>query len=102
MSVSAYINGLGVLGPGLSNWADTAAILSGGRAYHLAPTQLPMPTILPAAERRRTGRGRHNDDSQVCGDHGIWVLAAESRTDRSLGSDVVQNGLGKRNQRRAL
>jgi Beta-ketoacyl synthase, N-terminal domain len=56
MSVSAYISGLGVLGPGLANWPDTAAILSGRQAYQPAPTVLPLPTILPAAERRRTGR----------------------------------------------
>ena len=56
MSLSAYISGLGVLGPGLSNWADTAAILSGQQVYRSAPTVLPMPTILPPAERRRTGR----------------------------------------------
>ena len=56
MSLSAYISGLGVLGPGLSNWADTAAILSGQQVYRPAPTVLPMPTILPPAERRRTGR----------------------------------------------
>jgi Beta-ketoacyl synthase, N-terminal domain len=56
MSVSAYLSGLGVLGPGLSNWADTAAILSGRQVYQPAPTVLPIPTILPPAERRRTGR----------------------------------------------
>jgi Beta-ketoacyl synthase, N-terminal domain len=56
MSLTAYISGLGVLGPGLSNWTDTAAILSGRQVYRPAPTVLPMPTILPAAERRRTGR----------------------------------------------
>jgi len=56
MSLSAYLTGLGVLGPGLSNWSDTAAILSGRQGYQPAPTVLPMPTVLPAAERRRTGR----------------------------------------------
>ena len=56
MSLTAYISGLGVLGPGLSNWTDTAAILSGRQVYRPAPTVLPQPTILPAAERRRTGR----------------------------------------------
>jgi len=56
MRLSAYVSGLGVLGPGLSNWTDTAAILSGQQVYQPAPTVLPMATILPAAERRRTGR----------------------------------------------
>jgi hypothetical protein len=56
MRLSAYIGGLGVLGPGLSNWPETAAVLSGRQAYRPAATVLPAPTILPAAERRRTGR----------------------------------------------
>jgi Beta-ketoacyl synthase, N-terminal domain len=56
VSLSAYIGGLGLLGPGLSNWSDAAEILSGRRIYQPAATVLPMPTILPAAERRRTGR----------------------------------------------
>lgn len=56
MSLSAYVAGIGVLGPGLSGWPHTAAVLSGRQAYRSAPTVLPMPTILAAAERRRTGR----------------------------------------------
>jgi Beta-ketoacyl synthase, N-terminal domain len=56
MSVAAYVDGIGVLGPGLSGWPETAAILSGRRPYTSAPTVLPTPSTLPAAERRRTGR----------------------------------------------
>ena len=56
MSLSAYVGGLGVLGPGLANWQQAEAVLSGRQAYGPAPTVLPMPTILAAAERRRTGR----------------------------------------------
>jgi len=56
MNLSAYVGGLGVLGPGLSNWTETAAVLTGQQTYRPAATVLPMPTILPAAERRRTGR----------------------------------------------
>ncbi|MGO9513865.1 MAG: beta-ketoacyl synthase chain length factor [Steroidobacteraceae bacterium] len=56
MRIAAYVGGVGVLGPGLNNWPDTAAVLSGQRPYEPAPTILPMPTLLPAAERRRTGR----------------------------------------------
>ena len=56
MSLSAYVGGLGVLGPGLANWQQAEAVLSGRQAYVPAPTVLPMPTILAAAERRRTGR----------------------------------------------
>jgi hypothetical protein len=56
MKLSAYIGGLGVLGPGLADWPDTAAVLSGRQEYRPAATLLPMPTILAAAERRRVGR----------------------------------------------
>ena len=56
MSLSAYISGLGVLGPGLANWPEAAAVFTGQRAYRPAATVLPTPTMLPAAERRRVGR----------------------------------------------
>jgi hypothetical protein len=56
MKLSAYIGGIGFLGPGLNNWPQTAAVLSGGQPYLAAPTALPTPAMLPSAERRRTGR----------------------------------------------
>jgi Beta-ketoacyl synthase, N-terminal domain len=56
MRLSAYVSGLGVLGPGLANWPETAAVLLGQTAYRPAAAVLPMPTILAAAERRRVGR----------------------------------------------
>jgi Beta-ketoacyl synthase, N-terminal domain len=56
MKLSAFIDGVGVLGPGLANWPDTAAVLSGRRPYQPAATVLPPPAILAAAERRRAGR----------------------------------------------
>ncbi|HEX3951394.1 MAG TPA: beta-ketoacyl synthase chain length factor [Steroidobacteraceae bacterium] len=56
MNLSAFIGGIGVLGPGLENWPHAAAVLSGSRPYVTAPTVLPIPAMLPPAERRRTGR----------------------------------------------
>jgi Beta-ketoacyl synthase, N-terminal domain len=56
MRLSAYISGLGVLGPGLGNWPEAAAVLTGQQLYTPAPAVLPIPVILAAAERRRTGR----------------------------------------------
>ncbi len=56
MTLSAYVGGIGVLGPGLSCWPEAAAVLSGRAAFTPQPTVLPAPTLLPAAERRRTGR----------------------------------------------
>jgi len=56
MRLSAYVGGLGVLGPGLASWPETAAVLLGHAVYRPAATVLQMPAILAAAERRRTGR----------------------------------------------
>jgi Beta-ketoacyl synthase, N-terminal domain len=56
MRLTAYVGGIGILGPGLDNWPEAAAVLAGRRAYVPAPTVLPTPTMLPPAERRRTGR----------------------------------------------
>jgi Beta-ketoacyl synthase, N-terminal domain len=56
MRLSAYIGGIGVLGPGLHSWPHAAAVLSGTQPYLPAPTVLPTPAMLPPAERRRTGR----------------------------------------------
>ena len=56
MKLSAYLGGIGVLGPGLSNWPQAAAVLTGRQPYVPAATVLPTPALLPAAERRRTGR----------------------------------------------
>lgn len=56
MRIAAYVGGVGVLGPGLHNWTEAADVLSGRCAYQPAPTVLPVPALLPPAERRRTGR----------------------------------------------
>lgn len=53
--LTAYINGIGLLGPGLTGWADSKSILAGKAAYQSATTVLPVPSLLPAAERRRSG-----------------------------------------------
>ncbi len=49
------IESIGVLGPGLPDWPATARVLSGSASWEPAPTVLPPPLALPAAERRRTG-----------------------------------------------
>ena len=53
--LSAYVNGVGLLGPGITNWAEGADILSGRQRWVSAPTALRPPEGLPPAERRRTG-----------------------------------------------
>lgn len=56
MRLFGYVGGIGVLGPGLNDWPHAAAVLSGQQPYVAAPTVLPVPALLPPAERRRTGR----------------------------------------------
>jgi hypothetical protein len=56
MNLAAYISGIGVLGPGFTDWEQTAAVLSGKLPYQAARTVLQTPALLPPAERRRTGR----------------------------------------------
>jgi hypothetical protein len=56
MNLSAYVAGVGVLGPGFNDWAHAKEILTGRQSWVQAPTQLPAPSLLPPAERRRTGR----------------------------------------------
>lgn len=50
-----YVEGIGLLGPGLDGWASGRAVLAGETAYLPAPTNLRACDMLPAAERRRAG-----------------------------------------------
>lgn len=50
-----HLEGIGVYGPGLSGWPQTAEVLAGRAALTLAPLQLPPVEALPPAERRRAG-----------------------------------------------
>ncbi len=54
--LTAWIEGIGFLAPGLSGWPQAAEVLAGRQAYAPAPTVLPVPAILPPAERRRASR----------------------------------------------
>lgn len=54
--LNAWIEGIGVIAPGLPNWPAAAAVLRGEAAYAPAPTVLPAPALLPPAERRRASR----------------------------------------------
>ncbi|HMA49159.1 MAG TPA: beta-ketoacyl synthase chain length factor [Magnetospirillaceae bacterium] len=48
-----YIDGVGLLGPGLSGWTDGKTILAGRAPYCPAEVRLAPSALLPAAERRR-------------------------------------------------
>lgn len=50
-----FVEGIGLLGPGLDGWPASRAVLAGDAAYVAAPTNLRASDMLPAAERRRAG-----------------------------------------------
>ena len=54
MPLVAHIEGISVLGPGLADWSMAHSVFAGRIGYAGEPAILPMPTGLPAAERRRT------------------------------------------------
>lgn len=54
MSVmSAFIDGIGFIGPGLTNWPQAVPVLTGEIAYVAEPAVIPPAAGLPPAERRR-------------------------------------------------
>lgn len=53
--LTAWIDGIGLLGPGLPDWPTAHSILAGNAAYAFSPTLAPPPQSLPPAERRRAG-----------------------------------------------
>jgi hypothetical protein len=55
VKLTAHIEGVGVLGPGLDGWTDSVAVLQGRSPYVRQPAAIPVPEGLPPAERRRLG-----------------------------------------------
>jgi Beta-ketoacyl synthase, N-terminal domain len=53
--LAAYVEGVGVLGPGMADWPAAARVLRGEAPWQSVPTVLRTPQCLPSAERRRTG-----------------------------------------------
>jgi len=53
--LTAFVDGIGVLGPGITDWIAAARMLRCEAPWQSAPTVLPAPQSLPSAERRRTG-----------------------------------------------
>ena len=53
--MKVYIEGIGLLGPGLPSWQASQATLRGDAAHAFVLSTLPAPPRLPPAERRRAG-----------------------------------------------
>jgi hypothetical protein len=53
--LAVFVQGIGLLGPGLPGWEQGRRCLSGLHQYEPTPCVLPLPMALPPAERRRAG-----------------------------------------------
>ena len=53
-SLHAQVMGVGLVGPGLSDWLGSVSLLSGAQAWQPGELEVPKPQVLPANERRRT------------------------------------------------
>lgn len=53
--LTVFVEGVGLLGPGLAGWELGRQYLSGELPYQSVRSLLPLPMSLPAAERRRAG-----------------------------------------------
>jgi Beta-ketoacyl synthase, N-terminal domain len=52
--LSAFVDGIGLLGPGMADWPSASRLLAGLEPWVSSATVLPTPQCLPATERRRT------------------------------------------------
>jgi hypothetical protein len=57
MSLHAYIDAIGVIGPGASSWPEWRAALCNNGEHPDLKTVIPALNVLPSAERRRIGSG---------------------------------------------
>jgi hypothetical protein len=51
----AFVEGVGLLGPGLAGWRASRPVLVGAAPYRYSPAAIVASDLLPPAERRRTG-----------------------------------------------
>jgi len=56
MSLEAYIEGIGLVGPGFAGWSASRDILAGRAARPASATVIPAAEALPPTERRRAGK----------------------------------------------
>lgn len=54
-TLEVSVLGIGLLGPGLSDWTSGAPMLAGLQPWQQGPTVIPPPARLPPTERRRAG-----------------------------------------------
>ena len=54
-ALTVFVEGIGLLGPGLPGWEQSQSLLAGHSPYLAERCVLPLPMALPPAERRRAG-----------------------------------------------
>lgn len=54
-TLQVWVDGVGLLGPGMDSWEAAQAVLAGAAAASGEKTRVPAPESLPPAERRRAG-----------------------------------------------
>ena len=54
-ALTAWVDGVGLLAPGMSDWPSAERVLSGAAPWQPTATVLPAPRCLPGTERRRVG-----------------------------------------------
>lgn len=56
MKLSARIEGVGLVGPGIASWPQARSMFAGRERYEPKGTVIPSPDALPPVERRRAGK----------------------------------------------
>jgi hypothetical protein len=82
-----FVEAVGLVGPGLADWASSRAVLGSTAPYVPAETNLPRLEVLPAAERRRTGM-----PVKLALAAGLAALAASSRPPASVPTVFTSSG----------
>jgi hypothetical protein len=85
--LSAFVDGIGVLGPGLADWPRARAVLRGESAWRHEPVSFAVPTTLPPAERRRVGNA-----VKVALEVGYAAAAAADRNPQTLATVFTSSG----------
>ena len=86
-TLRAWIDGIGVLGPGLHDWRQARAVLRGDAPYVPAATVLPTPAALPPAERRRASAV-----VRLCLACGLEAVEASGLAARELATVFASSG----------
>lgn len=55
-TLEVWLDGIGLIAPGLPGWQAAVDVLAERAAWQASPSELPAPSMLPPAERRRASR----------------------------------------------